>query len=67
MQIHRLPAVDASVQPTDWIFPQDAVEAVQVIALLLLVVPPVPLDAVVLPADCVPAHAARLAETAWRE
>ena len=38
-----------------------------VIVLLLLVWPPLPLDAVVLPDDCVPAQFARLDVTAARE
>ena len=47
MQIQRFPLVLASIQPTDVTVPQAAVEALQVIAELLLVVPLVPLEATV--------------------
>ena len=66
MQIQRLPALLASIQPTDWSVPQAAVDADQVMAALLVVVPPVPDEATVLPADCVPAQLASAAVTGWR-
>ena len=47
-------------------FPHAAVEALQAMTLLLLVVPPVPELAVVEPADCVPAQLASAAVTACR-
>ena len=65
-QIHRFPDVLASQIPKCVTDPQLAVGAGKVIAALLLVCPPVPLDAVVLPADCVPAHCVSPAVTATR-
>ena len=64
MQIQRLPAEAASIQPTDWTVPQAAVDCAQAMAALLLVVPPLPVEATVLPADWVPAQAASAALTA---
>ena len=61
-----LPAVLASVRPQQVTVPQLAVGAGNVTVALLLVVPPVPLEAAVLPADCVPAHCVRPAVTATR-
>ena len=66
MQIHELPADEASYQRTDCRLPQAAELVGKVMALLLLTVPPVPLDAVVLPADCVPDHWVSPAVTATR-
>lgn len=63
---HMFPAVDASSNAKCVIVPQFPVGAGNVIAALFEVWPPVPLDAVVLPALCVPAQFARLDVTATR-
>src|SRR5690348_634571 len=52
----KLPEVEASNTQNSVIEPQLAVGAGKVTAALLLVVPPVPVEAVVEPADCVPAQ-----------
>ena len=55
-----------SYQRTACRLPQAAELVGKVMAALLLTVPPVPLDAVVLPADCVPDHWVSPAVTATR-
>ena len=66
VQIHALPLVSASHQRTLTTVPQLALGVANEITLLFEVVPLVPLEAVVLPALCVPAHADRDAVTVTR-
>lgn len=66
VQIHELPALEASIHSTLVTVPQPADGVGKLMAPLLLVVPPVPELAVVLAADCVPAQFARLDVTATR-
>ena len=65
-QNHVVPAVDADTNRKCDTEPQFAVGTGNVMTALLLVWPPVPVDAVVLPALCVPAQFASELVTATR-